>query len=180
MRRLIILAPIVLALNACIQIPEKSPIDIYKFEEIDRTPLSEIDKKTLLTELLLNKEKWKSHSISSYRVRMEDVNCFCLYGPYYGPNQIKVRKGEIVSVIYGGEIRDGFRPGDQLIREKALKNTIEDVFDRIERYIYIDRHETLLTVEYDPKYGFPTLVDYDRYGWSDAQHRLIVSNFRPK
>jgi hypothetical protein len=137
-------------------------------------------KSAMLQRLEIARQQWTAFGISDYEITVADENCFCLYGPYYGPNRVTVRDGKISRVIYRGERRDGFRRGDNLTREKALKHTLDEVFDRLERTIRHMTANTILTVEYDSEYGFPTLIDFDRPDWEDEQRRLVVSDFRPR
>lgn len=135
-------------------------------------------KAAMLRRLDFARNQWTALGISDYEITVADENCFCLYGPYYGPNRVIVIDGKISNVIYRGERRDGFRPGDNLTGEKALKHTVNEVFDRLERTIRQMTANTFLDVEYDSEYGFPTLIDFDRPDWEDEQWRLVVSNFQ--
>jgi len=137
------------------------------------------DKIARLEELSRNRNKWNAHTIRDYSLVLEQ-SCFCLYGPYYGPNRVTVRAGEISRVVYLGERRDGFKPGDRLTNRKALKNTIVGLFDDLETRIQYMTGNAELQVEYDDVYGFPTVIDYDRPDWEDEQFRIEVSAFKPK
>ena len=132
-----------------------------------------------LEELKLNRDKWHSKNISDYDFTIKQT-CFCLYGPYYGPNRIRVRGGEITSVIYRGETRDGFKPGDQLKRKPALKKTIDELFEDLEQTISLATENAELQIEYDDEYGFPTLIDFDRPDMDDEEFRKVVSDFAPR
>ena len=145
-----------------------------------RVSLEMTAKKTArLEELKLNRDKWHSKNISDYDFTIEQ-SCFCLYGPYYGPNRIRVRGGEITSVIYRGEKRDGFKPGDQLKRKSALKTTIDELFKDLEQTITLATENAKLQIEYDDEYGFPRLIEFDRPDWEDEEFRKVVSDFSPR
>lgn len=135
-------------------------------------------KEAMLHKLVIARQLWTSLGIDNYEITIADENCFCFYGPYYGPNRVIVRDGRVSRVVYRGERRDGFRRGDSLTREKALKYTVDEIFDRLERTIQQMTGNTMLQVEYHPEYGFATLIDFDRPDWEDEQSRLVVSNFR--
>lgn len=135
-------------------------------------------KSAMLHRLEIARQQWSSLGIDDYEITVADENCYCLYGPYYGPNRVIVRGGRISRVVYQGESRDGFGRGDSLTREEALKHTVDEIFDRLEWTIRHMTANTILDVEYDPKYGFPALVDFDRPDWDDEQSRLVVSNFQ--
>lgn len=135
-------------------------------------------KAAMLQELEVARQQWTSLGIDNYEVTIANENCYCLYGPYYGPNRVIVRDGQISQVVYHGEHRDGFRTGDSITREKALKHTVDEIFDRLEGTIRQMTGNTMLKVEYHLEYGFPTLIDFDRPDWGDVQSRLVVLNFR--
>jgi Family of unknown function (DUF6174) len=135
-------------------------------------------KAAMLQMLDAARQQWSSLGITNYEITVADENCFCLYGPYYGPNRIIVRDGKISRVVYLGERRDGFRRGDSLTHKNALKYTVNKIFEQLEQTIRLMTANTKLDVEYDPKYGFPTLIDFDRPDWEDEQSRLIVTDFQ--
>lgn len=137
------------------------------------------DKALRLEELNRNRAKWVGRGIIDYEMILEQ-SCFCLFGPYYGPNRVVVRGGEILRVVYLGETRDGFRRGDRLTRKPALKKTLDEAFADLEFTIRNLTPNAVLRVEYHEEYGFPTLIDFDRSDMEDEQSRLIVSDFRPK
>lgn len=137
-------------------------------------------KSSLLEELIVNRDRWDSQGISNYEFMIEDQTCFCLFGPYYGPNRVIVRNGSIKIVIYRGEKRDGYKPGDRLTNKSALKKTVDEIFDDLEQRILRLTGNAMLRIEYDEKFGFPTLIDFDRPDMEDEQSRQIVSDFSPR
>ena len=134
-------------------------------------------KADMLRRLADAREQWMAAEIDDYEITVTQA-CFCLYGPYYGPNHVVVLDGRISRVTYQGERRDGFRRGDSLTREDALKPTIEIMFDDLDRTIRRITANATLEVEYDPDYGFPTLVAFERPDIADEEYRLVVSSFR--
>ena len=136
-------------------------------------------KSSLLEELIVNRDRWDSLGISSYEFTIEQT-CFCLLAPYYGPNRIIVRNGSIKTVIYRGEKWDGYKPGDRLTNESTLKTTIDEIFDDLEQRILRLTGNAMLRIEYDEKFGFPTLIDFDRPDWADEEFRKVVSDFSPR
>ena len=132
-----------------------------------------------LQQLEANRAKWAAHRISNYKITLQDTDCYCLYGPYYGPIRITVRHGKIKRAIYLGEPRDGYRPGDSVTISTRLRSTIDELFDDLEHTIRYATENTDLKVDYDGEYGFPTLISYDRPDWEDEQSRLVVSDFKP-
>jgi hypothetical protein len=136
-------------------------------------------KAALLGELQENREKWLGHGISSYRITIADENCACFYGPYYGPNRLLVRDGVARRVIYQGEPRDGFRRGDDLTGQRALSDSIESLFEAMQRRISTATENTIFEVRYDDEYGFPTVFAFDRPDYDDDQSRIVLSDFDP-
>jgi hypothetical protein len=137
------------------------------------------EKAARLRELEFNRSKWKAQQISNYSITMEETDCYCLFGPYYGPIENTIRNGKIESAVYLGEVRDGYRPGDLVKIPTNLKRTVEQLFDDLERTILKATSNTKLQIEYDNKYGFPALVAYDRPDWHDDQSRVVVLKFKP-
>jgi len=136
-------------------------------------------KQAMLDEFRRNREKWRSFGLRSYVVTIEETDCFCSYGPYYGPNRLTVKDGKLVSAIYLGERRDGFRRGEQLLNKDANKTSIDEVFSRLESQILAFTDNAQFEIEYDPVYGFPTRVKFDRPDWEDEQSETHFSNFEP-
>lgn len=93
-----------------------------------------------------------------------------------------VKQGKVVRAIYEGEKRDGYWPGrvipKQTYEKTALIATVEEVFARAERVLKVP--DVVYKITYDPKYGFPTLIDVDNPKMTDAQWRLVVDRFRPR
>jgi hypothetical protein len=122
--------------------------------------------------------KWRTAEIADYEIRVRDESCYCLYGPYYGPIRNVVEAGELRASYYEGERRDGYWHGRKVRIETRLRATVEDLFSRIERLI-ATAPDGSYRVEYDPKFGFPALVDFDDPGWEDEQWRLVTDGFKP-
>jgi hypothetical protein len=132
----------------------------------------------------VNRAKWDQRGITSYEYRLRDETCFCLHALGYGPFRVIIDHGKVAKAIYEGERRDGYWPG-RVIPKKTYEKTnliatVEEVFARAEHVINSPEHAPY-TISYDPKYGFPTLIDVDNSPHiADAQWRLVVDRFRPK
>jgi hypothetical protein len=143
---------------------------------------SRADKSSERRELQANRAKWDQHRVTGYEFRLRDEACFCNHALGYGPFRVVVTQGKVVRAIYEGERRDGYWQGrviSKKIYEKTdLIATVEEVFARAEKIVTLaDRPHK---IRYDPKYGFPMLIDVDNPpGWADAQWRLVVDGFRP-
>lgn len=137
------------------------------------------DKGTERRELRLNRAKWEHHGINSYEFRLRDENCYCLYGPYYGPIRVIVKNGRVRKAIYEGERRDGFWFGREVREKTDLIATVDEVFSRAEHLI-TSVSDRPYKIRYNSVYGFPVLIDVDNPpGWADGQWRLVVDGFRP-
>jgi hypothetical protein len=140
-----------------------------------------VDSSAERRELEANRAKWKEHAVTAYELRLRDEACFCLHALGYGPFRVVVKQGKVIRAIYEGEMRDGYWPGRVISEETYEKTnliaTVEEVFARAERVL--DSPDLVYTIRYDPKYGFPTLIDVDNPKMSDAQWRLVVDGFRP-
>ncbi len=139
------------------------------------------DKAARLEDLQKNEAKWASHRISDYEVTLRNENCYCLYGPYYGPVRVFVKGGRISKVIYLGEARDGFKPGNRLRGKAAyLAKTIDGLFEDVRFMTERASDKTSLNISYDDTFGFPVLIDFDRSDLSDVQSRIVVTDFIKK
>ncbi len=135
------------------------------------------EKAGMLKTLQANKTKWVQFEAKQYHFKARNENCYCLFGPYYGPVEVFVNNEQVQNVIYRGEKRDGYQAGDRVKIDTQLKFTIDELFYRVENLIKNATENTLLTLEYDPVFGFPSLIDYDRTDWEDNQSRMVISDF---
>jgi Family of unknown function (DUF6174) len=129
-------------------------------------------------ELAAARARWAESGIDSYEIRFRDESCFCLFGPYYGPIRNVVWSGKLRTSYYEGERRDGYWHGRRVRIATSLRATVEDVFARVERLVSTAATGTY-RVEYDPKFGFPVLVEFDDPAWEDEQWRLVSDGFKP-
>ncbi|MEL7025075.1 MAG: DUF6174 domain-containing protein [Pseudomonadota bacterium] len=130
----------------------------------------------LRLEYELAKARWDALEIDTYRIEVEQ-SCFCLYGPYYGPNQIFVRNGTTRRVTYLGETRDGFQSGDSLTNEDAFKPTVNDLFAYVGDEIRGLGPDRVLSVNYHPEFGFPVRTERDDLRLSDSNVKITVIDF---
>lgn len=116
-----------------------------------------------------SREKWEAYKISDYVIN-ERISCFC-GGVLQWDLEVKNNTKSEVTFDQSNSNETAME-----VLEKA--RTIEDVFDFIES---IDVNSVAsLIVEYDDKYGFPTLVsiDYD-VNIADDEIAYIYSEFNP-
>lgn len=132
-----------------------------------------------LETLRTHKAKWRALNISDYEL-MISQSCFCLYGPYYGPNKVSVRNDDTKTVRYYGEVRDGFQPGDRLDPDDSVSLNIEDMFNHVEKRIINATENALLEIDYHPEYGFPVRMNYDHPGIADEENEIRIEDFKPR
>lgn len=120
-----------------------------------------------------NQEKWESQNINHYRFTVA-VSCF---SPFANVKvTYEVRNGQVVNQsvqtapdnpVDETQVGDFYQP----------YNTIEKVFDYLGETIQ-DANNT--TINYDPTYGFPTLISIDWIELAiDDEMYLTLSNFEP-
>ncbi len=144
----------------------------YSMEMTDR-------KKRLLAELYRNLEKWKSAELVSYSFTAENENCFCFFAQYYGPVETFVNDRKVSKVVYLGKARDGYKPGDEITSPTSLGQTILAFFKYTEEHIEKATGNALIEVTYDPTFGFPTLIKFDRPDYADDQSSVVIYDFKP-
>jgi len=118
-----------------------------------------------------NQDKWEGQNINHYRFTIA-VSCFC---PFANINvTYEVLNGEVVNQTVQ-TTPDNPVSEEQVIPFYESYNTIEKVFDYVGGAIR-DADET--TIEYDPTYGFPTVVSVDWIKQAvDDEMYLTLSNF---
>ena len=137
------------------------------------------DRAAQLRELDAQEAKWRAHAIEDYTVTVEESACYCLYGPYYGPLRLLVRNGKLRKATYFGEVRDGYRRGDLVREDSALKRTIDELFVDLRRVASERDPGSTLIVEYEPTYGFPELIDVRNPEFSHGDTKLTLTKFSP-
>jgi hypothetical protein len=137
------------------------------------------DRAAQLRELDAHETIWRAQGIDDYTVTVKESACYCLYGPYYGPLRLLVRNGKLRKATYLGEVRDGYRPGDLVREDSALKRTIDEIFTDLRRTASERGPGTTLIVNYDPTYGFPVLIDARNPEFSHGDSKLTLTGFSP-
>jgi hypothetical protein len=115
-----------------------------------------------------NLRLWKKQKIANYRYTLTR-SCFCTVESR-GPVVVEVRNGVTTSVTY---VDTGAAADKELFKEY---DTIPKLFGVIKDGI--NRKAANLTVNYDPKLGYPTQIniDYD-FQIADEELYLTVENF---
>ena len=137
------------------------------------------DRAAQLRKLDAQEAIWRAHAVDDYTVTVEESACYCLYGPYYGPLRLLVRNGKLRKATYFGEVRDGYRPGDLVREDSALKRTIDEIFADLRRVASERGPGTTLIVEYEPTYGFPVLIDARNPEFPHGDSKLTLTGFSP-
>ena len=122
------------------------------------------------TELERNRRIWTQSNIKNYKITLESAIADALYTTL-SPVEIEVRDGKAVSIRHLAKDEKSFSMEEAknnfgLMRYEQLKiDTVEGLFDLIKRAeegkTANGFKTTLLEVEYDPKYGYPTKIKYD-------------------
>lgn len=119
--------------------------------------------------LQFNRRLWNQQNISNYRYTFSN-GCFCI-PEARGPVVIEVRNGQTTSItsVATGE------PVDPQFFQKY--NTIPKLFDVIQDAI--NARASSLTVQYDPRLGYPTQIDIDYNSQiADEEVYLTIENFQ--
>jgi len=121
------------------------------------------------SELQTNQDKWEKSGITHYRFDLF-IGCFCAFRDKM-PLHIEVKDGEVVSISYV----DGTpAPTDDEFFNRFA--TFERIFLDLQSGPASEADE--ITVEYDPTYGFPTIVNVDQIKLAmDDEYHLTVSSF---
>jgi len=157
---------------------EPKEIDQQKIYFTTNEASNETTKSGELLRLNENREKWNSHGIDRYKLIVANETCWCLYAPYYGPNLVSVSDSEVRSVEYQGRDSKKFPFGTRLKKDKALSDSVEDLFKNIETRLAYAEDGYELVIIYDPEYGIPIVFDYDHSGIDDEQSRVVVREFK--
>ncbi len=127
-------------------------------------PLDRSQPDRLLADLAVAKAVWAETGGNSYSFRVER-SCFCDPASI-GPFEVTVSNGEVVEATWNGE-PVGERAPVELF-------TVSGLFDEVAGSA---NHE-FITVEYDPVFGFPTLIDSNpRQDTSDDESVVSVTDF---
>lgn len=174
--RYTVLIVLMFCLGACQTATPKQPTPM---DAADKSTAAYPAKTQRLETLRAQQAKWQSHNISDYELTITQ-DCFCLYGPAYGPNKVVVKNEAVKIVRYYGEARDNFKPGERLDVDDGISMSVSELFERTERQVINAAENAILDIEYHPDYGFPVLIDYDRPDLDDEESRVTVYGFKPK
>jgi len=136
-------------------------------------------RKNIEDDLKKAKTLWKSHNIESYNYIIAETECYCLFGPSYGPNRVYVENNLTKRIIYLGENRDGFRNRDNLKPDVGIDSTVPELFDLIELILSTGEDDNLVRITFDRTYGFPTEISRDEPMIADEEFRTIIYKFKP-
>jgi len=175
------------SLSACASVSEYPYSRKTEFQIGDDKVLTSVRRASLKAQLAERKTIWTANKPDNYSYILQQ-SCFCLYGPAYGPNAIKVQDGSVKSIIYRGETRDGFKSGDKLSENGVLNYTIDELFERIERVLSgqnlnPERYKNREIIEnfnvsYDDEFGFPIRISYDRVLTADEEYVILLEGFK--
>lgn len=124
--------------------------------------------KSQLNQLTINRQLWKKQNIRNYRYQLSR-SCFCA-PKASGPIVVKVRKGKKTSITDAA---------GQSVDQEIFKqyDTIPKLFNVIEDAIA--KKASNLTVQYDPKLGYPTQINIDYNSqMADEEIYLTIEKFQ--
>ncbi len=119
-----------------------------------------------LGQLRINRRLWKQQKIANYRYTLTN-NCFCI-PEARGPVIIEVRNGITTSITSADT---GLPVNSELFQKYS---TIPKLFNLIKDTI--NRGQSSLSVEYNPKLGYPTQINIGNLA-ADAGVFTTVENF---
>jgi hypothetical protein len=126
--------------------------------------IADLPRKLLLTELDSARAQWENSGPASYRFHVE-LQCFC-GDQHRGPFDVLVLDGVVVEARLDGKAAAASAPYDYF--------TVTDLFAAVERFAFSDG----ITVDYDPNFGFPAIIDADpERNAIDDEIRIIVRAF---
>ncbi len=123
-------------------------------------------------DLTANQQKWETSKVTHYRFDL-DIVCFCAFRDRM-PLSIEVQDGQVVSMTYtDGTVVATDDPQWDYFNRFA---TFDNLFADIQSGPTAEADE--VTIEFDPTYGFPTMVNVDQIKEAmDDEYNLTVSNF---
>jgi hypothetical protein len=114
------------------------------------------------SELDANRQKWRSHGVTSYSFTVAR-SCFCVFD---GPVRVSVDHDSVVSVI---------RIASNTDADAHFRPSIDSLFDFVEKAI--GQQPAVLQVTYDPALGYPVTIVYDgRQAVADDEISFQVSD----
>lgn len=113
------------------------------------TGLSAAEREAIISEAQARRAAWRARGIAEYRIRVA-VGCFCPWPKT--PAILEVRSGVAVA------LHDTAGRAFGAVREPWSRYTVEGLFDRVEQGA---RHNDVIEVTYDRRFGYPTYVRGD-------------------
>lgn len=112
---------------------------------------------------------WRSQNIHSYSMTVE-IRCFC---DNKGPIVVKVRNGNIVAARYA-RLDAAEEYGAAKLQDSR---TIDAYFSQLQQSINHFGAHSVLKVEYDSRYGFPSYMYFDIREANDAGKTIRINDF---
>jgi len=162
--RLIALSLFGLSLSACAGSPQYTSSNALSDESL----LTEDRRKFMVAELNSQREIWVKNTPKNYTYSISN-HCFCPRGYETGPNNIRVKNHQIVSVIFQEDSKIGYIGNPRDRSDYKLDNSIVEMFDLVGKILepngdnswskYKDR-EVYFAVKYDKIMGFPIEISH--------------------
>ena len=187
MKQAVLILMLFCGFSACTSVPEYPYSRETGFQIGDDKLLTPTRRVRLKAQLDEQKAIWAANRLDDYHYILEK-SCYCLYGPAYGPNIVRVRDGNVKSIIYRGERRDGFKSGDKLLGNAVLDYSIDELFEKVEKVLSgqsliserFNQREVMenFAVTYDETFGFPVRISYDRLLTADEEYVVLLKGFK--
>jgi hypothetical protein len=125
-----------------------------------------------LAELAAARARWAAHKLSRYRLTAR-IKCLC-FGMMEGTPTLEFRGSSLVGIVdsSSGRVR---KSKSMWLPRFAVTRLFATAEDAIRNPAYFVKN-----IEYDPTFGFPTVIDTDSADWhTDGYYGLYVSAFHP-
>jgi Family of unknown function (DUF6174) len=128
----------------------KSPIQVAQSSEVTNSSSKQLTNNSQLKQLRINRRLWRQQKINNYRYTLSN-SCFCI-PEARGPVVIEVRNGRTTSIT-------SVQTGQPVANPEFFRtyNTVPKLFNLIRNTISSGQSE--LSVEYNPKLGYPTQIN---------------------
>ncbi len=127
--------------------------------------IANLPRELLLKEMHKARALWETTKPTSYRFQV-GVQCLCAE-EHRGPFDVLVQDGVVVEALLKGRAAPAGAPDDYF--------TVAGLFAAVDRFAFSDG----ITVDYDPDFGFPAIIDADPERNSiDDELRIVARAFQ--
>ena len=123
-----------------------------------------------IRDLEKNRALWLEKRIRSYRFTVSSSSA--AWGIRTKPTVVTIRDKQVVSAEYD-TAEDSWSP--TIIADIQTYDTIPKLFAIVEQML--SEPLTIVDIQYDAQYGFPSNISSDAWGATDAQSSIVISSF---